>query len=252
MIAIISSTTRERAALVSLCASRGWVTVECDSARSAARLMQRNPPQTILVRHALSDGFSDQVLADLAATGRSFATRSIVIVTAGTSAATEARQIDLGADCVLRDPIRIDTLLAYLAKYRRDLKQAREGHRAAPASTVAFAGGTLHRAERMLEHRGRTVLLTPREIELIEHLVLSNGAIATYEALYSEILNRPFRGETSNMRVLLGKLTTSSAAIGLSARGWIEVIPKAGYRYRERRPTAARPTPPRRPTRSMA
>jgi hypothetical protein len=50
--------------------------------------------------------------------------------------------------------------------------------------------------------------------------------------LYSEILGRRFAGETSNMRVLLGKLGKTTAKVGLDVRQWVEVIPKLGYRYR--------------------
>ena len=82
----------------------------------------------------------------------------------------------------------------------------------------------------------RTARLTPREVELVECLVATEGEIATYETLFSEILNRPFQGDTSNMRVLLGKLTDSAAGIGLAVRDWVDVIPKLGYRYRTVRP----------------
>jgi DNA-binding response OmpR family regulator len=236
VIAIVSSSTRERTALAALCQNRGWVAVECDSIRATARLLQRSLPRTVLMRHSLSDGFSDQVLADLAAISCSPPTRSIVLLAAGTPSAIEARQINLGADCVLRDPIRTDTLMAYLAKYQHDSKQPQAKAKTSPAPTIPFAGGSFLRSERRLQHADRTAPLTPREIELIEHLVRARGKIVSYETLYSEILNRPFKGDTSNMRVLLGKLTASASLIGMSLRDWLEVIPKAGYRYREAKP----------------
>lgn len=230
MIAIVSSSTPDRAALVTLCESRGWVAVACDSLRAVTRLLQRSPPRTIVMRHTCRDGFSDQVLAHLGATPGPPLVRCIVLVAAGTPSVLEARQISLGADCVLRDPIRPDLLLAYLDRYQRDPPPARAP--AGSGATLTFAGGTLHRADRVLRHDRQSAPLTPREIELIELLTGTAGAVVSYETLYSEILNRPFRGDTSNMRVLLGKLTASAAAIGLAVRDCVEVIPKAGYRYR--------------------
>jgi DNA-binding response OmpR family regulator len=236
VIAIISSSSRERTALAILCKSRGWVAVECESVRTAIRLMHRSPPRSLLMRHSLSDGFSDHLLADLAATDRSSTTRSIVLLAAGTSSTTEARQISLGADCVLRDPVRTDVLLAYLARYQRDPKAAPVKAGSVGATTIPFAGGTLHLSERRLQHAGSATPLTPREIELIETLLRAGGEIVSYETLYSEILNRPFHGDTSNMRVLLGKLAASAGSVGISLRSWLKVIPKAGYRYRAARP----------------
>ena len=232
MIAIVSSSAPDRAALVALCESRGWVAVACNSIRSVTRLLQRSPPRSIVMRHSCSDGFSDQVFAHLGAAQAGRATRCIVLVAASTPPAGEARQINLGADCVLRDPIRTDLLLAYLAKYQRDSQPASTRSRSGPGAALPFAGGALHRGDRKLRKGGKTAPLTPREIELIELLVGTAGTVVSYETLYSEILNRPFRGDTSNMRVLLGKLTTSAATIGLAVRSWVEVIPKTGYRYR--------------------
>lgn len=240
MIAIVSSQARERTALATLCASQDWVVVPCESVRAAAKLMRRSCPRIILVRHQLDDGFSDDVLASLAATGRTTTIRRIVILAAGTPTPLEARQISLGADCVLRDPLRTDVLLAYLHKFQREARDTEVRRPAVSPGPTPFAGGTFHREDRQLRHRDRTALLTPREVELVECLLQADGETVTYEMLFNEILNRPFQGDTSNMRVLLGKLTRSAAGIGLAARHWIEVIPKSGYRYRELRPAAAR------------
>jgi DNA-binding winged helix-turn-helix (wHTH) protein len=69
-------------------------------------------------------------------------------------------------------------------------------------------------------------------VTLVELLAHSGGELLTYECLYSDILGRSFRGDTSNMRVLLGKLTASLQPIGIGVRRWVEVIPKTGYRYK--------------------
>ena len=68
-----------------------------------------------------------------------------------------------------------------------------------------------------------------------EALATRTGEVATYETLYAEVLERRFRGDTSNLRVLLGKLAASCAAIGADLRAWVEVIPKSGYRLHARR-----------------
>lgn len=236
MIAIISSVKSERTVLFALCESRRWSAIECDSVRAATRLLQRSPPKVLVVRHQLSDGFSDHVLGMIANAEPRGKIHCIVLIPAGTPATTEIRQIQLGADCVLRDPLRTGVLLAFLEKFKRAAPPSAGSPRLAGTDTHTFAGGSLHGPSRTLTYRQRSRPITPREVELIEALTRTPGQVVRYETLYSEILGRPFRGDTSNMRVLLRKLTASAATLGLPVRDWVEVIAKTGYRYVEPRP----------------
>src|SRR5688500_2367912 len=119
MIAIVSSSPRECIALTALCAHRHWNSVECKSVRDARRIIGRLPLSVTLVRYQLSDGYSDDIISSLSLANGSQPARVIVLLPAGTSSSIEARQLALGADCVLRDPVRSEVLLAYVAKYIR-------------------------------------------------------------------------------------------------------------------------------------
>ena len=235
MIAIVSSAARERTALTSLCESRTWNAVECASIRDVTRLISRVTPKVILVRHQLGDGYSDDVIRALSDAGKMPSTKVMVLLAADASSAIEARQLRIGADCVQRDPIRSEVLLAYIEKYLRTESEIRT---TAPAKKIHFAGTTVNAVDRTLHHGDRSVILTPREAMLVELLVDAANEVVTYETLYSEILGRRFRGDTSNMRVLLGKLGASVKQAGVSLHECVDVIPKTGYRYR---PKASRP-----------
>lgn len=231
MIFLVSQVDRERAALAMLCAPLQRPIVECDSVRKTARSLRRCRPHVVIARHKLGDGFSDDVIALLDELRLAPSPKIIVLVTAGTNSNADARQLELGADCVLRDPVRSDVLLAYISKYCRSPRQVAQKKEAAE-SIIRFAGGVFRPSDRLLHNREHVVSLTSREAELLELLTRSRGEIVTYESLYSEILGRSFRGETSNMRVLLGKLGGSTSRVGIALRQWVEVIPKMGYRYR--------------------
>jgi DNA-binding response OmpR family regulator len=178
--------------------------------RSFARSIQRLSPQVVVARHKLEDGYSDDVIATLGAWQVPFAAKIIVLAGAGMVSAVEGRQVALGADCVLRDPVRTEVLVAYLRKYlSASITVATVGGRGRDQK-ITFAGATLNALERTLQRRGQTALLTPREVALVELLARSAGNVVTYDALYSEILDRQFGGDTSNMRVLLGKLCASA------------------------------------------
>ena len=226
MVAIVSSESGERSTFASSCEQRGLHTAACPSVRAFRRELGRLPLRVVLVRHQLQDGYSDDILALLTERGQT-AVKVVVLLAAGTSSSAEARQVGLGADCVQRDPIRLDVLLAYIERYSRAL--------AAPLTAAAkqttFCSATLNALDRSLRSAARTVLLTPREVMLVELLSSSVDQVVTYDMLYEEVLGRRFRGDTSNMRVLLAKLDSSIKKLGLSLRHWIDVIPKTGYRY---------------------
>jgi DNA-binding response OmpR family regulator len=194
-------------------------------------MIHRTTPMVVVVRHRLDDGFSDDVIASLAGLDLLPTTKVIVLFDAGTSSSKEVRQIVLGADCVQRDPVRTDVLTAFLAKYIRTARALDAASHRAPIKTAQFCGAVLCAVERTLSHRGHTVLLTPREVALVEQLAHSRENVVTYERLYGEILGRKFRGDTSNLRVLFGKLCASTQTIGIALRHWVDVIPKTGYRY---------------------
>lgn len=230
MILIVSSSQQEREALSAICSCRERVVVASQSVRSAARVIRKYAPRTVVIRHRLSDGYSDHVLSNLTAGRLATHSHRIVLLAAGSSSGVEAQQIALGADCVLRDPVRSEVLLAYIEKFQRTARSHPNGQPSTGAP-LPFAGGLLHATERRLQCDHRFAALAPREVELIEMLLHDAGHLVTYETLYSEILNRRFAGDTSNMRVLLDKICRSAASVGIRLRDWIEVIPKSGYRY---------------------
>ncbi len=182
----------------------------------------------MLVRHRLEDGYADDIIAALYNGASVPPTRLIVLMAADADASVEVRLLEIGADCVQRDPIRSDVVLAYITKYIRVTDTARL---ASKPRDIDFAGARLNPIDRTLQRGKSLVSLTPREVALIEFLTESTDQVVTYESLYGEVLGRRFRGDTSNMRVLLGKLGSSLKPLGLVLKDHVEVISKTGYRY---------------------
>jgi DNA-binding response OmpR family regulator len=252
VILVVSPNTRERIALVAVCESRGWVANECDSIGALTRRLRRSEPKVILCRQRLLDGFSDDVIAAVRQARFRHAPKIVVLASATLSSAMEARQISLGADLVQRDPVRIEVLAEYLAKFQSSATPAQASADSRPAPAVEFAGALVQPLERTARRGGDVIALSPREVQLVELLAQSPNSVVTYEVLYSEILGRKFRGETSNMRVLLGMLDGSYRSLGLALRKWVEVIPKSGYRYWTAGVPASLPQRPQRDPRSVS
>lgn len=194
------------------------------------KLAERNEVRAVVIRQRFRDGYSDDILAALKRLDATPATRVIVLVPADCSIRLEARQVALGADCVLRDPVRIEVLLEYLARYRTESRGALAPARVSPLC-YEFAGVQVFPHEQRLVRQEQFIHVAPQEIELLRLLARSVGKVVPYPVLYSEVFNQRFAGDTANCRVLLGKATASFRRVGVDLRSFIEVIPKSGYLY---------------------
>ena len=233
MIAIVSSSAAERLALAALCTGRGWPAVECASLRAVRRLLRTARPRVAIVRRELADGYADAVIAALSSSGAQPAAKIIVLLERGGASNHESRQLALGADNVLRDPVRADVLAEYVEKYLSHVRRASgpELRTTVGQRSFRFAGATIFPAERELRLGRACVRITPREVQLAEQLADSPGEVITYATLFDDILGSRFRGDTGTMRVLLARLDASFHSAGLGLRHHVKVIPKAGYRY---------------------
>lgn len=230
MILFLCSSQREAAALTAACDHRNWAAYNCTTIREFRPLAEKIQPRAIVVRHRLLDGYSDDVFAllnNIASAGRP---RVIVLMSADRTTQLEARQIALGADCVLHDPVRTDILFEYLARYRKT--PAVSGRDAGShQASFAFAGAEVFVHEHRIVFGKRSAHIAPQEAALLLVLAHAGEELVPYPVLYSDLFGRRFDGDTSNCRVLLGKLAASFKRLGIALRPFIQVIPKSGYRY---------------------
>lgn len=231
MIFIVSSSPGEAVLLATLCEQRSWPNHACVSLSDFEKLVEKNDPRAVVVRQRLRDGYSDDILASLKRRNPPTQIKVIVLVPADCSIRQEARHVTLGADCVLRDPVRMEVLLEYLSKYRTGGPSSASPTKISP-STYDFAGVQVVPHEHRLVRMNRSMHVAPQEVELLRQLSRSAGKVVPYPVLYAELFSQRFAGDTANCRVLLGKVTSSFRRLGINLRSFIEVIPKSGYLYR--------------------
>ncbi len=229
MIVIVSSSSREASSLAALVENCPRPASTCLSIGQFKSQLRKILPSLVLTRINLSDGYSDDILSLLHKAGFLPNTRVIVLAGADCSPRQEARQLSLGADCVLRDPLRPDVLLEYIAKFLRASPPSMT--RPLPPDDFALAGATVLSDQQQLQCGARATHITPKEVELARLLSESPGKTLTYGLLYGELFNRAFPGDSVNLRVLLGKLSSSYRKLGLDLRSAVRVTPKSGYCY---------------------
>jgi len=245
MILFISSSNREAAALATACDHRSWASYSCATVREFRPLTERIRPRAIVVRQRLIDGYSDDIFVSLRATPAATRPRVIVLMSADRSTPAEARQIALGADCVLHDPVRMEILLEYLAKYRLPV-ETHAPHSSGRRVAFSVAGVDVYPQEHRIARGKRSLHVAPQEIALLRILADTPDEVVPYEILYGDLLGRRFEGDTTNCRVLLGKVSASFKRLQIDLRSFIQVIPKSGYLYS---PVPDKPRLPGRSTR---
>ena len=227
MIAVVSSNLREATALSVLAAGETRTARACTSVAQFKTLARKIPPTLVLARQQLSDGYSDDILSWLKGADLLPDTPVIVLARADCSAGQEARQIHLGAVCVLKDPLRPDVLVEYSSRILRGSRATG----AAPSTRFTMAGATIDPDQQRLLRGRHSAHLSPKEIELARLLAEAPGQLVSYEQLYQQICGRSFDGDTANIRVLVGKLVASYKRIHVDLRKAVRVTPKSGYRY---------------------
>jgi len=111
----------------------------------------------------------------------------ILILTARGEEADKVRGLRLGADDYVTKPFGVLELLARVeALFRRATSPRHNGSGSEPA-TLHFGEVEVHTASRTVLRRGETVLLTPKEYDLLVALVRRNGACATRVELLTEV-----------------------------------------------------------------
>lgn len=226
MIAIVTSSPRELAWLTTLCDVRSWPSHPCANTNDFTKLTEQAQPRVIVTRTQLSDGYSDDILAVARKTDRE--SKTIVLAPADYPTSLEARQVDLGADCVLRDPVRTDVLLAFV---RRFFELETEVKASPAVARYRFAGAEVCPTERRVTRDGKTTQLTLQEMALVRLLHYSEGKVVPYTAIYGELFSRRYEGDTANARVLFGRTARALAQVGVALRDYVEVVSKTGYLY---------------------
>jgi DNA-binding response OmpR family regulator len=228
---IISSSGREAAMFAALCDQKSWPCHACTSIAEFTKIIEKLTPRTVITRYRLEDGHSDEILSLLSSNGQFATTRVIVLLPANVTTQQEVRQVGLGADCLMRDPLRMEVLLAHVERNRERLGRTPTST-SIPETIFEIAGVMVHTNKHILERSGRTFEVAPQVVAFLRLLARSAENVLTYPVIYNELFNRRFTGDTANARVLLAKAANSFALLDVNLRAHVSVIAKSGYLYR--------------------
>lgn len=171
---------------------------------------------------ALHDGVYDAVVLDLglpkmdglAVLKRLRARKeqsSVIILTARDSLEDRIAGLDLGADDYLIKPIKLAELAA------RIRAQLRRQH-AILASIIEYPPLTLNTKDRLVTYQNQPFPLSPRELSLLETLLLRVGKVVTKESLIENISDWDDSLGKNAIEVYMHRLRKKLLSVGIEVR----------------------------------
>ena len=136
---------------------------------------------------------------------------SVIILTARDSLEDLITGLDIGADDYLIKPIKLAELAARLrAQMRR--------HHAVLATTIDYPPLILHTKDRLVTYQNQPFALSPRELSLLETLLLRVGKLVSKESLLENISDWDDSLGINAIEVYMHRLRKKLLAIGVEIR----------------------------------
>jgi two-component system, OmpR family, KDP operon response regulator KdpE len=126
----------------------------------------------------------------------------IIMLTVREEEDDKVRALDLGADDYVTKPFQIRELTARLRSAIRRAKTATK-----PSTPIVTIGDIrLDAARHRVEKHGEEVHLTPKEFDVLHHLMVNAGRPVPHQRLLSLIWGPEYGGEREYLRVLVNQL----------------------------------------------
>lgn len=161
----------------------------------------------------------------------------IIMLTVRNAERDKVMALDAGADDYVVKPFGIEELLA---RIRSALRRYAPGDAVAPFVSKDV---NIDFESRQVTVRGRDVHLTPKEFDVLKHLVANQGKPLTHRRLLQSVWGPDYGEETENLRVVINQLRKKIEADPARPK-YILTEPWIGYRFQPQRPNTAK-TPSR-------
>lgn len=165
---------------------------------------------------------------ELCRTLRAISSVPILVLSARGEEKTKVEALDLGADDYVTKPFGIEELLA---RVRVALRRAKTvAAREATPTAIEVGELRIDLETRAVTVRAREVRLTPKEFDLLLHLMRNAGKVLTHRALLAAVWGGNYVEQNEYLRVFIGQLRKKIETDPASPR-YILTEPWIGYRF---------------------
>lgn len=219
-ILVVDDEPQIRRVLRATLSAEGYAIVEACDGEAALAEFRRERPDLVLLDMNMPG-------IDGLATCRELRAGSgapIIMLTVRSSEKDKVRSLDAGADDYVTKPFSMEELLA---RIRAALRRAAPNEALAPVATKDLK---IDFESRAVTVRGEPVHLTPKEFELLRHLVAHQGKPLSHRRLLQAIWGPDYGDETEYLRVTVNQLRKKIEPEPSRPR-YILTEPWVGYRF---------------------
>ena len=232
-ILVVDDEPQIRRVMRSTLSAHGYVITEAKTGEEALERLRKERPDLVLLDVNMPGMGGIEACREI----RRSSDAPIIMLTVRNAERDKVQALDAGADDYVVKPFGIGELLA---RIRAALRRYSPGDALPPFVSKDV---TIDFESRQVIVRGHAVHLTPKEYDVLKHLVANQGKPLTHRRLLQSVWGPDYGEETENLRVVINQLRKKIEADPTRPK-YIVTEPWIGYRFQPQRPNTSK-TPSR-------
>jgi two-component system KDP operon response regulator KdpE len=228
-ILVVDDEPQIRRVLRSTLSTHGYVITEAKTGEDALESMRKERPDLILLDMNMPGMGGIEACRQIRRTSDA----PIIMLTVRNAERDKVAALDAGADDYVVKPFGIEELLARIRAALR---------RYSPGDTLpSFVSKdlTIDFETRQMTVRDRIVHLTPKEYDVLKHLVANQGKPLTHRRILQSVWGPDYGEETENLRVVINQLRKKIETDPARPK-YILTEPWVGYRFQPLRESVSK------------
>jgi two-component system KDP operon response regulator KdpE len=219
-ILVVDDEPQIRRVLRSTLSSQGYVITDAKTGEEAVESVRKNKPDLVLLDVNMPGIGGIEACREI----RRSSEAPIIMLTVRNAERDKVLALDAGADDYVVKPFGIEELLA---RIRAALRRYAPGDALPPYVSKEL---TLDFESRQLTVRGQEVHLTPKEFDVLKHLIANQGKPLTHRRILQSVWGPDYGEETENLRVVINQLR-KKIEVDSAHPKYIRTEPWVGYRF---------------------
>jgi two-component system KDP operon response regulator KdpE len=230
-ILVVDDEPQIRRVLRSTLSANGYVIFEAKTGEEALESMRKERPDLVLLDMNMPGMGGVEACREI----RRASDAPIIMLTVRNAERDKVAALDAGADDYVVKPFGIEELLA---RIRAALRRYASGDTLPPFQSKDL---TIDFETRQVTVRGHDIHLTPKEFEVVKHLVANQGKPLTHRRLLQAVWGPDYGEETESLRVVINQLRKKLEADPAHPK-YIVTEPWVGYRFQPPRASVSKST----------
>jgi len=219
-ILIVDDEPQIRRVMRTTLSSNGYSVIEAGGGEEALEMMRQQRPELVLLDVNMPGVSGLDVCREI----RDQSDVAIIMLTVRNTEHDKVLALDAGADDYVVKPFGIEELLARIRAALRRTSSAE------PIPTFVSSDLEIDFERRKVLVQGRQVRLTPKEFELLRHLVINQGKPLEHRRLLQAVWGPDYGNETEYLRVFINQLR-KKIELDPAHPKYIHTDPWVGYRF---------------------